>query len=242
MYRDTVTLQDAVAVILIMECSAATSGGLQGGHVEPDDNLFHEPMQTEFPPHEEADAEFERNEYLVLKRYGMLQHFSGGDMQGPTEKRNHPSHKQNNRDECYDSANECNQDHGRKFTLGGQYDNVDSQLLAHGISQQEQGHQEDCWGRTHSSPLPPSIQSARFPTSGLDPSFNSRHEHDSLTSTFCHGAGKKSPTNNLVRFGATQSKGHDAIAEIEQFVASQQIKCFRLAKEKKKQKRKRCAD
>eukprot|EP00957_Ditylum_brightwellii_P194569 14820198-Ditylum_brightwellii.AAC.1 len=41
MYQDTVTLQDTVAVILIMECSAATAGGLQGGHVEPDDNLFH---------------------------------------------------------------------------------------------------------------------------------------------------------------------------------------------------------
>jgi len=75
MYRNTVELQDAVAVILIMECSAATSGGLQGDGYsmdDPTDYLFHPPMQSEFPSDEEADDIFKREQGIVLKRYNML--------------------------------------------------------------------------------------------------------------------------------------------------------------------------
>ena len=62
MCRNFVPLQDAVAVILIMECSTATSGALQddGYHMDdPSDYLFYPSIQSEFPPDEVVDRNFE---------------------------------------------------------------------------------------------------------------------------------------------------------------------------------------
>jgi hypothetical protein len=73
MHRNTVTLQDAVATILVMECSAAATGGLHNVS-----SLHRSPMETDFPSFEEADLIFQREEYEVLSRYGMLEYFSGG--------------------------------------------------------------------------------------------------------------------------------------------------------------------
>ena len=73
MYRRVATLQDAVAVVLLMECSAATSGGLYASSFDdPQDHLFREPMHTDFPPPDRADVDFSLCERTVLERYGML--------------------------------------------------------------------------------------------------------------------------------------------------------------------------
>lgn len=72
MYRDTVTLQDAAAIVLLMECTAATSGGLYANFVDPDSHLFRDPMRTDFPANNKADENFSHDEHRLLHRYGML--------------------------------------------------------------------------------------------------------------------------------------------------------------------------
>jgi len=73
MYRDIVLLEDAAAVILMMECSAATSYGFNPPLLDdPRDFLYQDPMQTIFPEGEEADFRFLCEEYNLLRRYGML--------------------------------------------------------------------------------------------------------------------------------------------------------------------------
>ena len=70
MYHNTVTLQDAVAVIRIMECTAYTYGGYEG-HVKDNENIMYcDPISIDFSP--EADLDFVCFEYQILKRYGML--------------------------------------------------------------------------------------------------------------------------------------------------------------------------
>ena len=75
MYRDTVTLLDAVAVIRVMECSAFCYGGFDGpdsfetdiANFEP---LYSDPMSMEFTKH--ADRDLCLFEYRILKRYNLL--------------------------------------------------------------------------------------------------------------------------------------------------------------------------
>jgi MCM AAA-lid domain/MCM P-loop domain len=77
MYRNTVTLQDAVAVIRIMECTAYTYGGYEG-HVNDNENIMYcDPISIDFSP--EADLDFVCFEYRLLKRYGMLHQMPDND-------------------------------------------------------------------------------------------------------------------------------------------------------------------
>ena len=71
MYRDTTTLQDAVAVIQIMECSAFAFGGFEGiGCNDFNDILYRDPMGVGFV--DDPDVEFLTFEYRILERYQML--------------------------------------------------------------------------------------------------------------------------------------------------------------------------
>lgn len=68
MYRNVVEREDAAAVILIMECSAATSAGLSRELVDKDD-LFDPPMNFELVPDERVDDDFRLKMQKVLLRY-----------------------------------------------------------------------------------------------------------------------------------------------------------------------------
>jgi hypothetical protein len=72
MYHDTVTLQDAVAVIEVMECTAFAYGGFDGVNVADDfeNVLYRDPMTVDFS--DDPDLDFCYFEYRVLKLYGML--------------------------------------------------------------------------------------------------------------------------------------------------------------------------
>ncbi len=71
MYRDRVTLQDAVAVIRVMECTAFTYGGFDGSNVDDFDSVMYmDPMNIDFP--EQPDLELLCFEYQILKCYQML--------------------------------------------------------------------------------------------------------------------------------------------------------------------------
>lgn len=73
MYRDRVTIQDAVAVVQLMESSAFAYGGFDGSgsNVENyDDIMYRDPMTVDFS--DEADADLACFEYRLLTRYNML--------------------------------------------------------------------------------------------------------------------------------------------------------------------------
>lgn len=88
MYRDTVLLDDAVAVILLMECTAAASSGpMHAGNTSSYDNQFDDislaknPIDSEFLPFDEVDAQFEKEKEFLLQRYqgnNNTQQFSDG--------------------------------------------------------------------------------------------------------------------------------------------------------------------
>lgn len=67
MYRDTVLVEDAAAVILLMECTATA---YQNQIDFPsDDFIFKNPIDTAFPPYDSADSEFEQEIQLLFERY-----------------------------------------------------------------------------------------------------------------------------------------------------------------------------
>jgi MCM AAA-lid domain len=71
MYRNEVTLQDAVAVIQILECSAFAYGGFEGiDATDRNDILYCDPMTVDFSC--QADLDFVYFEYRILQRYHML--------------------------------------------------------------------------------------------------------------------------------------------------------------------------
>jgi DNA helicase MCM9 len=71
MYRNEVTIQDAVAVIRLMECSAFAYGGFDGTNVlDQSDVMYCDPMTVDFS--DEADVEFACWEHRILTRYNML--------------------------------------------------------------------------------------------------------------------------------------------------------------------------
>mmetsp|Transcript_17381 Transcript_17381/g.37846 ORF Transcript_17381/g.37846 Transcript_17381/m.37846 type:complete len:1177 (-) Transcript_17381:97-3627(-) len=75
MYRDKVLLDDAVAVILLMECTAAAS---------PDDTTLHKsPVDTEFVPFDRAGALFEAEKETLLQRYQTQSKPNHGGMTPP---------------------------------------------------------------------------------------------------------------------------------------------------------------
>lgn len=79
MYRNEVTLQDAVAVLRVMECSAFAYGGFDGNVPDVDNILYSDPMSMDFST--EADLDFLCFEYKVLKIYGMLDRLSSEQQQ-----------------------------------------------------------------------------------------------------------------------------------------------------------------
>jgi len=69
--ENIVTLQDAVAVVQIMECTAFCYGGFDGVGVDDLQNVMYcDPMTIDFSP--EPDLDFICFEYRILERYGML--------------------------------------------------------------------------------------------------------------------------------------------------------------------------
>ncbi len=83
MYRNTVTLDDAVAVILLMECTAAASrGGVLGGGLSygggMEDLLYKNPIDTDFKAFDVADDMFNKEKETLLQRYGHLKRRNDG--------------------------------------------------------------------------------------------------------------------------------------------------------------------
>ena len=74
MYRNVATLQDAVAVLRVMECSAFAYGGFDGNVPDVENIMYCDPMSMDFST--QADLEFLCFEYKVLKLYGMLDRLS----------------------------------------------------------------------------------------------------------------------------------------------------------------------
>jgi DNA helicase MCM9 len=79
MYRSAVKLEDAVAVLRIMECSAFAYGGFDGVNVDDVHNvLYRDPMTMEFN-NATADLEFLAFEHAILERYGMIDRMNPND-------------------------------------------------------------------------------------------------------------------------------------------------------------------
>ena len=70
MFRDIVTLQDAVAVILLMECSALSVGGSNPTFAQ--DARFHRDPMENFPSDSECDEAFRWEQHALLSRYGLI--------------------------------------------------------------------------------------------------------------------------------------------------------------------------
>ncbi|GKY95206.1 hypothetical protein MPSEU_000483700 [Mayamaea pseudoterrestris] len=70
LFRNTVTLEDAAAVIELMESTASAHGGFDGTGSDPSKVLYQDPMTVDFT--EEADLDFLCFEYRLLERYDML--------------------------------------------------------------------------------------------------------------------------------------------------------------------------
>lgn len=75
MYRNTVTLEDAIAVLRIMECSAMCYGGFDGNVADPENILYSDPMVMDNYMYQ-PDENFVVFEYNILKRYNMLEYMS----------------------------------------------------------------------------------------------------------------------------------------------------------------------
>lgn len=70
MFRNVVTLQDAVAIVLLMECSASSTGG-PTGFDEVTSSI--DPMRGDFPVDEDADNMFRRSQWRLLRHHGMTE-------------------------------------------------------------------------------------------------------------------------------------------------------------------------
>lgn len=79
MYRNVATLEDAVAVLRVMECSAYAYG-FDGNILNTEDFMYRDPMSMDtcaLPP----DEDFAVFEYRILKRHGMLDYMTPGKRQ-----------------------------------------------------------------------------------------------------------------------------------------------------------------
>lgn len=70
MYRNVVLLDDAVAVLRVMECSAFAYGGFDGNVPDAENIMYCDPMTMDFSS--QSDLDFLCFEYQVLSLYGML--------------------------------------------------------------------------------------------------------------------------------------------------------------------------
>lgn len=90
MYRDVVTLEDAIAVVRIMECSAFAYGGFDGMVDDVHNILYRDPMTMEFSG--QADVEFLVFELQILERYGLIERMNPGDRRKALDYMNGSSH------------------------------------------------------------------------------------------------------------------------------------------------------
>ena len=72
MYRNIATLEDAVAVLRVMECSAYAYGGFDGAVEDLENVMYCDPMSMDTCA-SSPDEEFVVFEYHILNRYGMLE-------------------------------------------------------------------------------------------------------------------------------------------------------------------------
>jgi DNA helicase MCM9 len=73
MFRNIVTLQDAVAVILLMECSAWSVGGFNASDIEAP---FNQDPMDDFPNDLDCDELFMQEQKALLSRYGLTDEVS----------------------------------------------------------------------------------------------------------------------------------------------------------------------
>jgi DNA helicase MCM9 len=78
MYRDTATLEDAISVLRVMECSAYAYGGFDGNVNDVENVMYCDPMYMDISSLE-PDEEFLVFEYQILKRYNMLDDYMPDD-------------------------------------------------------------------------------------------------------------------------------------------------------------------
>ena len=69
MFRDTVMLDDAVAVVRVMECSAFAYGGFDGNVDDYENVLYSDPVSIDFSEH--PDLDFLCFKAKILKRYSL---------------------------------------------------------------------------------------------------------------------------------------------------------------------------
>ena len=72
MFRNSVEIDDAIAIILLMECSVAGCSSFGNGG----NTLFKDPTTYVFPDNDVADIEFLFEKANILERYGMLDRLS----------------------------------------------------------------------------------------------------------------------------------------------------------------------
>lgn len=77
MYRDVVKLQDAVAVLRIMECSAFAYGGFEANVDDIHNMLYRDPMTLDFSL--TADIDFLVFQLQILERYGLIDRMDRDD-------------------------------------------------------------------------------------------------------------------------------------------------------------------
>jgi hypothetical protein len=139
MYHNIVTLEDAVAVLRVVECSAYAYGGFDGNVDDPENILYSDPMHTDaylFLP----DEDFVVFEYNILKRYNMLEYMSN------------------------DLRNQAlalleGDDENRAYSPNGTWDNVEN----FHDRQANNVRTEDHYGRSYFSPGPPLSQHTQTP-------------------------------------------------------------------------------
>ena len=76
MYRESAELEDAVAVLRVMECSAYAYGGFDGNVPDLENVLYCDPLDLDLPVYGSPDDDFSVFRYKILRRYGMLEHMS----------------------------------------------------------------------------------------------------------------------------------------------------------------------
>jgi hypothetical protein len=138
MFRNSVTLEDAVAVLRVMECSAYAYGGYDGNVSDPENILYSDPMHTDAYL-DLPDEDFVVFEYNILKRYKMLEYMSN-------DSRNQALALLEGDDgnEAYNSPN-------------GTWDNIKNP------HDRQTNVTEDHYGRSYFSPAPPSSQNTQTP-------------------------------------------------------------------------------
>jgi DNA replicative helicase MCM subunit Mcm2 (Cdc46/Mcm family) len=78
MYRDVAELEDAVAVLRVMECSAYAYGGFDGNVPDVENVLYCDPLDMDTPTYDSPDDDFVVFQYNILKRYDMLDRMDEG--------------------------------------------------------------------------------------------------------------------------------------------------------------------